>query len=122
MIGTAELRHEIEQRTRAEEALRKSEKEQAVTAERNRLARELHDAVTQTLFSSSLIAEVLPRLWQRNREEALARLHELVARAAVVRLARKPTLPTRSSRKKRLESKARRAQVKKLRGRIRAVD
>ena len=32
----------------------------AATAERSRLARELHDAVTQTLFSASLIAEVLP--------------------------------------------------------------
>ena len=34
----------------------------AVTAERNRIARDLHDSVTQTLFSASLIAEVLPRL------------------------------------------------------------
>jgi len=34
----------------------------AVATERSRLARDLHDAVTQTLFSASLIAEVLPRL------------------------------------------------------------
>ena len=34
----------------------------AVLEERQRLAHELHDAVTQTLFSASLIAEVLPRL------------------------------------------------------------
>jgi len=36
----------------------------AAFQERQRLARELHDAVTQTLFSASLIAEVLPRLWK----------------------------------------------------------
>jgi len=51
--------------------------ERAVSEERSRLARELHDAVTQTLFSASLVAEVLPQLWQRNREEALRRLEEL---------------------------------------------
>ena len=36
--------------------------EAAVAAERNRLARELHDSVTQTLFSANLIAGVLPLL------------------------------------------------------------
>jgi signal transduction histidine kinase len=45
--------------------------------ERQRLARELHDAVTQTLFSSSLIADVLPRLWERDPGEARRRLDEL---------------------------------------------
>jgi signal transduction histidine kinase len=49
----------------------------AVAAERNRLARDLHDSVTQTLFSASLIAEVLPRLWERNPEEGRRRLAEL---------------------------------------------
>ena len=54
--------------------LRAQAEEAAVAAERNRLARDLHDAVTQTLFSSSLIAEVLPRLWERNPEEGQRRL------------------------------------------------
>jgi PAS domain S-box-containing protein len=49
----------------------------AVAAERSRLARDLHDAVTQTLFSASLIAEVLPRLWERDLDEAQRRLEEL---------------------------------------------
>jgi nitrate/nitrite-specific signal transduction histidine kinase len=49
----------------------------AITAERNRLARELHDAVTQTLFSASLIADVIPRIWKRNPEEGLQNLEEL---------------------------------------------
>lgn len=52
-------------------------REAAASAERNRLARELHDAVTQTLFSTSLIAEVLPMLWERNRPEAEKRLNEI---------------------------------------------
>jgi signal transduction histidine kinase len=49
----------------------------AIAAERNRLARDLHDAVTQTLFSSSMIADVLPKLWERNPEEGRRRLEEL---------------------------------------------
>jgi nitrate/nitrite-specific signal transduction histidine kinase len=51
--------------------------EVAAAAERSRLARDLHDAVTQTLFSASLIAEVLPRLWERNPDEGQRRLGEL---------------------------------------------
>ncbi|MFN8488740.1 MAG: PAS domain S-box protein [Caldilineaceae bacterium] len=59
------------------ERLRTKVERAAVTAERNRIARDLHDSVTQTLFSASLIAEVLPRLWDRNRDEANRRLGEL---------------------------------------------
>ncbi len=51
--------------------------EAAVVAERTRLARELHDAVTQTLFSASLVAEVLPELWKINPGEAAKRTVEL---------------------------------------------
>jgi len=51
--------------------------ELAAMKERSRLARDLHDAVTQTLFSASLIAEVLPRLWERNPNEGRRRLEEL---------------------------------------------
>jgi len=49
----------------------------AAAAERSRLARDLHDAVTQTLFSASLIAEVLPRIWERHPDEGRRRLDEL---------------------------------------------
>ncbi len=49
----------------------------ATAEERQRLARELHDAVTQTLFSASLIAEVLPRLAERDPQEGRRRLEEL---------------------------------------------
>ncbi len=49
----------------------------AITAERSRLARELHDAVTQTLFSANLIADVIPRVWKRNPDEGMQNLEEL---------------------------------------------
>ncbi len=51
--------------------------ETATIAERTRLARELHDAVTQTLFSASLIAEVLPEVWESDVESGKRRLEEL---------------------------------------------
>jgi two-component system nitrate/nitrite sensor histidine kinase NarX len=37
----------------------------------------LHDAVTQTLFSASLIAEVLPRIWEKDHQAGMERLEEL---------------------------------------------
>jgi signal transduction histidine kinase len=49
----------------------------AALEERQRLARDLHDAVTQTLFSASLIAEVLPRIWARSAQQGAERLAEL---------------------------------------------
>ncbi len=52
-------------------------KQAAIAAERNRLARDLHDAVTQTLFSASMIADVLPKIWERNPDEGRRRLEEL---------------------------------------------
>ena len=45
--------------------------------ERNRLARDLHDSVTQVLFSASLVAEVLPQIWRRDPEKTLQSLEEL---------------------------------------------
>jgi PAS domain S-box-containing protein len=57
--------------------LRSQVERTAVTAERNRIARDLHDSVTQTLFSATLIAEVLPKLWKQSREESERRLEEL---------------------------------------------
>lgn len=58
-------------------SLRTHAEQVAVLAERNRLARDLHDAVTQTLFSASLIAEVLPKIWERDPDAGHQRLEEL---------------------------------------------
>ncbi len=49
----------------------------AVYEERQRLARDLHDAVTQTLFSASLVSEVLPTLWEKDPELGRSRLKVL---------------------------------------------
>jgi signal transduction histidine kinase/sugar lactone lactonase YvrE len=74
---TAELKREIDQRLKVEEVLRQSEMEKAIVAERSRLARDLHDAVTQTLFSASLIAEALPSIWNSDQDEGGKLLEEL---------------------------------------------
>ena len=58
------------------------------------------------------------RSLEKNRTEAMRRLQELVDSVAVVPKKRRPTQPTRSSVKKRLEGKARRATVKAGRGKI----
>ena len=58
------------------------------------------------------------RSLEMNRAEALARLQAMVDAAAYVPKARRPTRPTRSSQRKRLEAKTRRGQIKALRARI----
>jgi signal transduction histidine kinase len=58
---TAELQREIEGRARVEAALRETEREKAIVAERNRLARELHDSVTQSLYAVTLYADAAAR-------------------------------------------------------------
>jgi signal transduction histidine kinase len=62
-IRNAQLRAQVEQA--------------AAASERRRLAHDLHDSVTQVLFSVSLTAEVLPALWQRDRAEGERALEEL---------------------------------------------
>lgn len=57
--------------------LRDRAEQAGAAAERGRLAHDLHDSVTQTLFSASLIAEVLPKLWERDQVIASDQLQEL---------------------------------------------
>ena len=57
------------------------------------------------------------RTRERNREDALERLVALVRRAAVVEKPRKPTQPSAVSKRRRLEDKRRRSQVKHARQR-----
>jgi len=52
----------------------------------------------------------------RNRDDALARLVDLIARAAVAPKRRVPTRPTQGSQRRRLAAKAQRGAVKQLRG------
>ncbi len=72
-----QLKAEINHRKVAEQALAEKAAQDAIVGERSRLARDLHDAVTQTLFSTSMIAEVLPDLWEINQDEGRRRLEEL---------------------------------------------
>jgi nitrate/nitrite-specific signal transduction histidine kinase len=60
----------------------------AALAERDRLARELHDAVSQSLFSAGLIAEVLPGIWERDPEQGRRMLEEvhLLVRGALAEM------------------------------------
>ena len=55
------------------------------------------------------------RTQERNRQDALDRLIELIRQAAVPPIPRRPTRPTAGSRERRLESKKRRSSIKGLR-------
>lgn len=70
---------DISAQIEAEQALQEKAEAEAVVAERNRIANELHDSVTQALYSASLIAEALPKVWQKHPEEAMRSLEELRA-------------------------------------------
>jgi ribosome-associated protein len=53
---------------------------------------------------------------ERNRAEALARLVDLIARAAVAPKKRRKTRPTKAGKERRLAAKARHSRLKRLRG------
>jgi len=56
------------------------------------------------------------RTQARNRQDALARLIELVRRASIAPPRRRATRPTAAARERRLQTKKRRAGIKRLRG------
>ncbi|WP_138503873.1 alternative ribosome rescue aminoacyl-tRNA hydrolase ArfB [Nostoc sp. PA-18-2419] len=58
------------------------------------------------------------RTQEKNREEAMHRLKQLILNAVVLPQIRKPTKPTRSSQKKRLDSKTKRGQIKSARRQV----
>lgn len=58
------------------------------------------------------------RTQEQNREDALARLRELIREAVKQQRARKPTKPTRSARRKRVDAKTRKGKIKALRGKV----
>ena len=63
------------------ERLHERDTKQAAVRERQHLARELHDAVTQTIYSATLIADALPEVWEREPDEgrrSLVTLRRLV--------------------------------------------
>ncbi|UJJ31801.1 alternative ribosome rescue aminoacyl-tRNA hydrolase ArfB [Halopseudomonas maritima] len=58
------------------------------------------------------------RTQEMNREDAIARLRELILSATVVQKKRRPTRPTRSSQLKRVDGKVKRGRTKQLRGKV----
>ena len=88
----------------------------------------LPDALKEALFGRGdrrisadgviVIKSQRHRSQDRNRQEALRRLAELLQSGLVVRKKRVPTRPTRASRERRLTEKGRRAGIKKSRGRV----
>jgi len=58
------------------------------------------------------------RTQSQNREDALARLQDLIQSATTVQKTRRPTKATRSSQRKRMDSKTKRGNLKQLRGKV----
>ena len=58
------------------------------------------------------------RSQELNRQDAIDRLHELVSSVSTPPRRRKPTKPTAGSKKRRLESKSQRSQIKAMRGKV----
>ncbi len=58
------------------------------------------------------------RTQEKNREDALTRLKTMIKAAIVVQKVRRATKPSRGAQKRRLNNKAKRSQLKALRGRV----
>lgn len=79
IIMSLSLSKDLIQAVKLREQLIESERLRkiAVELERNCLARDLHDSVSQTLFTVATTAEALPRVWKRNPDMAEQGLEEL---------------------------------------------
>lgn len=58
------------------------------------------------------------RTFEQNRQDALDRLQELIKGAVKIQKKRRPTRPTRSSQRKRVDKKTQRGKTKALRGKV----
>jgi signal transduction histidine kinase len=83
----------------------------AVLDERQRLARELHDNVTQILASMNLLSQTLATTWKRNPaegEQRVARLHQLAQTAfAEMRMLLRQLAPAEPSNRNTISRKSR---------------
>ena len=61
---------DVTERREAERQLRAAEAARAAALERERIARDLHDAVTQNLYSANLLLDVLPAVLERDADKA----------------------------------------------------
>ena len=69
--------NDITDKKKTEKSEQNIYKQAILLNDRNYIARELHDTVTQTLFSANLIAEVLPKLWKKDPKGVIKRLDEI---------------------------------------------
>ncbi|MBK8988295.1 MAG: sensor histidine kinase [Chloroflexi bacterium] len=76
-VTAAQLAVAIDTR-RQQLLLLRSSQQVAVLQERQRLARELHDSVTQLIFSITLIAQSIAPAWSRDRAEGENRVNRLL--------------------------------------------
>ena len=76
LATAAQLATAIDSR-RQQQSLFEQGQQVAVMEERRRLARDLHDSVTQSLFSMSLLAQVVPELWDIDPAESRAMLAQI---------------------------------------------
>lgn len=91
-------------------------------------ASSLPEAAKQALLACSdtrvskagvvIIKAQLYRSLELNKQDALARLHDLLAEVCTVAKLRKPSKPTYGSKQRRLEGKSQRGQTKALRGKV----
>lgn len=58
------------------------------------------------------------RTQEKNRENALQRLQQLIQGATMVQKTRRPTKPSRNSQRKRMDSKTKHGRTKSLRGKV----
>ena len=73
LAGQVTRQRDLEYRLRQKE----SELQTAIAEERNRIAADLHDSVTQTLFSAAAIADALPQVWARDSRQGEQGLQDL---------------------------------------------
>ncbi len=115
------LQEQIEERQRAEGALAQERAEAAVLEERNRLARELHDSVTQALYGVTLYAEAAKRMMSTGQvgeaeqhvrdlgetaQEALAEMRLLIFELRPLKLEQQGLVPVLQSRLEAVEGRA----------------
>lgn len=77
IIAAVLIANDITERDRAATVEREQVRAFAVVEERQRLARDMHDAVTQTLFSANIIAESLPLLKMRSPDQVEEQTEQL---------------------------------------------
>lgn len=65
----------------------------------------------------TIVAQRL-RTQEQNKRDALERLHELISQSLIVPKTRRATKPSKSSKKRRVDSKVQRGKTKQLRGRV----